>query len=150
MKFVIGYDHTAARLANVVISHLESRGFDVVDMCGANEEPFEYPLIAYKVARVVASGSVDSGILICGTGVGVSITANKVRGIRAVVCSEAYSARLSKQHNNSNILCFGARVVGDDVAKMIVDAWIDAGAEGGRHADRVKMITSIEESGSLD
>ena len=148
MKFAIGYDHTAKRLANEITSHIESRGFDIVDLC-ANEEPFEYPVIAYKVAEFVAAGSAECGILICGTGVGVSIAANKVRGIRAAVCSEAYSARLSKQHNNTNILCFGARVVGDDVAKMIVDAWIDAEAEGGRHANRVSMVMKIEE-GSLE
>ena len=87
--------------------------------------------------------------MICGTGVGISLAANKVKGIRACVCSEAYSAKLSKQHNNTNILCIGVRVVGDEVAKMIVDAWIDAEFEGGRHQNRVNMIMKIEEKGSL-
>ena len=145
MEIAIGYDHTAKRLASVVITHIESMGFSAVDLCEKNEEPFEYPMIACKVAEYVAAGEAELGILICGTGVGVSIAANKVRGIRAVVCSEAYSAKLSKQHNNTNILCFGARVVGDDVAKMIVDEWLDAEAEGGRHGNRVSMIMKIEE-----
>ncbi|MBQ1377028.1 MAG: RpiB/LacA/LacB family sugar-phosphate isomerase, partial [Lachnospiraceae bacterium] len=87
--------------------------------------------------------------LICGTGVGISLAANKVKGIRACVCSEPYSAKLSKQHNNSNIIAFGARVVGIEMAKMIVDAWVNAEFEGGRHATRVDMITEIEETGAL-
>ena len=86
------------------------------------------------------------GILICGTGVGISLAANKVKGIRAVVCSEPYSARLSKQHNNSNILAFGARVIGIELAKMIIEEWLNAEFEGGRHQDRIDMITAIEES----
>ena len=89
-------------------------------------------------------GKVDCGICICGTGVGISLAANKVRGIRAVVCSEPYSAKLSKQHNNTNVLCFGARVIGIELAKMIIDAWLGAEFEGGRHATRVGMIMDIE------
>ena len=148
MKIAIGNDHAATRLKDVIKHHLDVRGFDVVDLCGESVEPFEYPVIGFEVAKMVAGGEADCGILFCGTGVGVSIAANKVRGIRAVVASEAYSAKLSKQHNNTNILCLGARVVGDDVAKMIVDAWIDSKAEGGRHADRVGIIKKIEETGS--
>ena len=86
----------------------------------------------------------DCGICICGTGVGISLAANKVQGIRAVVCSEPYSAKLSKQHNNTNVLCFGARVIGIELAKMIIDAWLGAEFEGGRHATRVGMIMDIE------
>lgn len=98
-----------------------------------------------KWQEPVAAGEVDLGILICGTGVGISLAANKVKGIRAVVCSEPYSARLSKQHNNTNILCFGARVIGIEMAKMIIEEWLNAEFEGGRHQERVDMIMAIEE-----
>ena len=94
---------------------------------------------------MVVSGEVDCGILICGTGVGISLSANKIKGIRACVCSEPYSAKLSKMHNNTNILAFGSRVVGPDLAKMIVDEWLDAEYEGGRHQKRIDMIAEIEE-----
>ena len=96
------------------------------------------------MGRAVASGEVDLGILICGTGVGISLAANKVKGIRAVVCSEPYSAKLSRQHNNTNILAFGARVIGIEMAKMIVDEWLNAEFLGGRHQTRVDMIMDIE------
>ena len=103
-----------------------------------------YPEFGEKVGRAVVSGEVDCGILICGTGVGISLAANKVKGVRAVVCSEPYSAKLSKQHNNTNILAFGARVVGIELAKMIIDEWLGAEFEGGRHQTRVDMIMAIE------
>ena len=93
---------------------------------------------------MVASGEADCGILICGTGIGISLSANKVNGIRACVCSEPYSARLSKQHNNTNILAFGARVIGIELAKMIVDEWLNASFEGGRHQRRINMLSEIE------
>ena len=98
---------------------------------------------------MVASGEVDGGILICGTGVGISLSANKVKGIRCVTCSEPYSARLSRQHNNTNIVAFGARVIGIETAKDIVDAWLGAEFEGGRHQVRVDMIKEIEETQQL-
>ena len=106
-----------------------------------------YPEFGEKVARAVVAEEVDLGILICGTGVGISLAANKVKGIRAVVCSEPYSARLSRQHNNTNVLAFGARVVGIELAKMIITEWLDAEFEGGRHATRVGMIMDIEARG---
>ena len=93
----------------------------------------------------MVSKEVDLGILICGTGVGISLAANKVKGVRAVVCSEPYTARLSKQHNNTNILAFGARVIGIELAKMIIEEWLNAEFEGGRHQERIDMITAIEE-----
>ena len=98
---------------------------------------------------MVAAGEVDGGVLICGTGVGISLAANKVKGIRACVCSEPYSAKLSKQHNNTNIIAFGARVIGVETAKMIVDEWLNAEYEGGRHQVRVDMIAEIENTGHL-
>ena len=111
---------------------------------------FDYPISGYKVAKMVAAGEVDGGILICGTGVGISLSANKVKGIRCCVCSEPYSAKLSKQHNNTNIIAFGARVVGVELAKMIVDSWLEAEFEGGRHQRRIDMIREIEETQNLE
>ena len=150
MKIAIGNDHTAIQLKNAIKAHLGNRGIDVMDVGTDRTESFDYPIAGYYVAKLVADGEVDGGILICGTGVGISLAANKVMGIRACVCSEAFSARLSKQHNNTNVLCFGARVVGDEVAKMIVDAWLDAEFEGGRHARRVGMIMQIEKTQELN
>ena len=107
-------------------------------------ERTDYPLFASDVTSAIASNQVDLGILICGTGVGMSITANKVKGIRAVVCSEPYSAMLSRQHNNTNVLALGSRVIGPELARMIVKAWLEAEFEGGRHASRLEIISQIE------
>ncbi len=121
----------------------------MIDLGTDSPGRFHYPVSGYKVAKLVAEHEVDGGILICGTGVGISLSANKIKGIRAVVCSEPYSAKLSKQHNNTNILAFGARVVGIEMAKMIVDEWLNAEFEGGRHQARIDMITEIESTGVL-
>jgi ribose 5-phosphate isomerase B len=149
MKLAIGNDHAAVDLKFEILTHLRDRGIEVVNVGTDTTERFNYPVAGYKVAKMVAAGEVDGGVLICGTGIGISLAANKVKGIRAAVCSEPYSAKLSKQHNNSNIICFGARVVGPDLAKMIVDEWIDAEFQGGRHAERVAMIMEIDETGEL-
>ena len=145
MKLAIGNDHTAVEMKNEIKAHLESKGIEVINVGTDAHESFNYPISGYKVAKLVASGEVDGGVLICGTGVGISLAANKVKGIRACVCSEPYSARLSKQHNNTNIIAFGARVVGVELAKMIVDQWLEAEFEGGRHQRRVDMLMAIEE-----
>lgn len=108
-------------------------------------ESCNYPEYGERVGRAVVDGEVDLGILICGTGVGISLAANKVKGVRAVVCSEPYSARLSRQHNNTNVLAFGARVIGIEMAKMIIDEWLNAEFMGGRHQTRVDMIMAIED-----
>ena len=142
--FAIGNDHAALEMKEIIIKHLDARGIEVKNFGTDSTESCNYPEIAEKVANAVVSGECERGILICGTGVGMSIAANKVKGIRAVVCSDPFSARLSRQHNNSNILCFGARVVGSELAKMIVDEWLDAEFLGGRHETRVNMITDIE------
>lgn len=149
MKLAIGNDHTAIELKNEILKHLEGRGIEVVNVGTDTPESFHYPVAGYKVAKLVAAGEVDGGVLICGTGVGISLAANKVQGIRACVCSEPYTAKLSKMHNNSNIIAFGARVVGAELAKMIVDAWVDAEFEGGRHQTRVDMIMEIEQTQHL-
>ena len=117
---------------------------DVKDFGTASTEASNYPEVAERVANAVASGECERAVLICGTGVGISIAANKVNGIRAVCCSEPFSARLSKEHNNSNILCMGSRVVGTELAKMIVDEWFNAEFQGGRHQTRIDMIAEIE------
>ena len=149
MKLAIGNDRAAVDLKFEILTHLRDRGIEVVNVGTDTTERFNYPVAGYKVAKMVAAGEVDGGVLICGTGIGISLAANKVKGIRAAVCSEPYSAKLSKEHNNSNIICFGARVVGPDLAKMIVDEWIDAEFQGGRHAERVAMIMEIDETGEL-
>ena len=145
MKLAIGCDHAAVDLKQEIILHLQNRDIEVEDFGTYTKDSCDYPIYAEKVANEVVSGRADRGILICGTGVGISIAANKVKGIRCVVCSEPYSAKLSKMHNNTNVLAFGARVVGPDLAKMIVDAWLDAEYEGGRHQRRVDLIHAIEE-----
>lgn len=142
--YAIGNDHTGVALKEIVIKFLEEKGIQVKDFGTQSTEASNYPEIAEVVANAVVSGECERGILICGTGVGMSIAANKVKGIRALVCSEPFSAKLSKQHNNSNILCFGARVVGSEMAKMIVENWVDAEYQGGRHQIRVDMISDIE------
>ena len=149
MKLAIGNDHTAVEMKNEIVGHLRSRGVEVVNVGTDTAERFDYPLAGYRVAKLVASGEADGGVLICGTGVGISLAANKVDGIRACVCSDPYTAKLSKQHNNTNIIAFGARVIGVETAKMIVDEWLDASFEGGRHAERVALITEIEQTQKL-
>lgn len=149
MKLAIGNDHVAVEMKKEIMAHLEAKGIEVVDVGTNSTESFHYPISGYKVARLVADGKVDGGILICGTGVGISLAANKVKGIRACVCSEPYTAKLSKMHNNSNIIAFGARVIGIETAKMIVDEWVGAQFEGGRHQTRVDMLTEIEQTQDL-
>ena len=145
MKIVIGNDHAAVELKNIIREHLESKGIEVINVGTDTNDSCDYPIYGEKVGRAVASGEADLGIAICGTGVGISIAANKVKGVRACVCSEPYSAKLSRMHNNSNVLAFGARVVGSEMAKMIVDTWLEAEYEGGRHQRRVDLIHAIEE-----
>ncbi|EKZ1618164.1 ribose 5-phosphate isomerase B [Listeria monocytogenes] len=145
MKIAIGNDHVGIELKPVIVAYLQDLGHEVNDFGAFSNERTDYPEYGKKVAESVAAGKSDLGILICGSGVGISIAANKVNGIRAVVCSEPYSAKLSREHNNTNILAFGSRVVGAELAKMIVQNWLDAEFEGGRHAKRVEMIARIED-----
>ena len=149
MKLAIGNDHVAVEMKQEIKAHLEARGIEVVDVGTGSTERFNYPISGYKVARMVADGEVDGGVLICGTGVGISLAANKVKGIRACVCSDPYTAKLSKEHNNTNIIAFGARVIGIETAKMIVDEWLGAEYQGGRHQARIDMIAEIEQTQDL-
>lgn len=136
----IGCDHVGFELKTHIIDHLQKQGHSIKDFGAHSTERTDYPIFGKAVANSVAKQECDKGILICGTGVGISIAANKVHGIRAVVCSEPYSALLSRQHNDTNILAFGARVVGRDLAIMIVDAWLSGEFEGGRHQSRIDII----------
>ena len=149
MKLVIGNDHAAVELKNEIKAYLEEKGHEVINIGTDTHDSCNYPEYGEKAGRMVAAGEVDGGVLICGTGVGISLAANKVKGVRACVCSEPYSARLSKQHNNSNIIAFGARVIGVEMAKMIVDEWVNAKYEGGRHQVRVDMLAEIEQTQGL-
>lgn len=149
MKLAIGNDHVALAMKNEIRAYLEDRGIEVIDVGTNSTNRFDYPISGYKVAKLVAGGEVDGGVLICGTGVGISMAANKMPGIRACVCSDPYTARLSKQHNNANIIAFGARVIGIETAKMIVDEWLSAEYEGGRHQRRIDMISEIERTHAL-
>lgn len=149
MRIGIGNDHVAIELKSTIKEHLEQQGYEVVDFGTNSPERFDYPISGYKVGKAVASGDVDLGVLICGTGVGISLAANKVHGIRACVCSDPYSAKLSREHNNTNIIAFGARVVGPELAKMIVDEWLAATFQGGRHQRRIDMLAEIEETQNL-
>lgn len=144
MKIAIGNDHAAVEMKNIIKEYLEEKGYEVINFGTDTTESVDYPLYGEKVGNAVVSGAADLGIAICGTGVGISIACNKVNGVRAVCCSEPYSAKLSRIHNNSNVLCFGARVIGPELAKMIVDEWLGAEFLGGRHQRRVNLISEIE------
>lgn len=146
MKIAIGNDHAAVAMKNHIVKYLEDKGYQMVNFGTDTSDSCDYPVYGEKVARAVASGECELGILICGTGIGISLAANKVKGIRAAVCSESYSARLTRQHNNANIIAFGARVVGEAVAEEIVDEFLNAKYEGGRHQRRVDMISEIEKN----
>ena len=149
MKIGIGNDHAGVEMKNVIKEYLESKGHEVVNYGTDSTESYSYAIPGYRVGKAVASGEVECAVLICGTGIGISLAANKVHGVRAAACSEPFSARMTKRHNNANIICFGARVVGMDMAKMIVDEWLNAEFEGGRHQQRVDMIMEIEQTQNL-
>lgn len=144
MRIGIGNDHSAVEMKREIAAYLEAKGHEIVNYGTDTAESCDYPVYGEKVGRAVAAKEVELGIVICGTGLGISLAANKVRGVRAAVCSEPYTARLSRQHNNANVLAFGARVVGSELAKMIVDEFLGAKFEGGRHQKRVDMIMEIE------
>ena len=144
MKIGIANDHTALEMKKDIIAYLESKGHEIVNYGTDSTESTDYPIWGEKVANAVAGGEVEKGIAICGTGLGISLACNKVNGIRACVCSEPYTARYSRLHNNCNIICFGARVIGIEMAKMIVDEFFETEFEGGRHQRRVDMIMDIE------
>ena len=144
MKVAIGSDHGGFALKKAVEDYLEKKGVRFVDYGCDSEASCDYPVFAKKVADAVASGECDTGLLFCGTGIGMSMAANKVRGIRAACCSDYFSAKYTRLHNDANILCLGARVVGAGLACELVDVFLSTPFEGGRHSRRVSMITDLE------
>ena len=137
----LGSDQAGYELKQVIMKHLEERGLEYKDYGSYSADPVDYPIYGKKVANAIVSGECDRGILICGTGIGISIAANKVKGIRAAVCSDCFSAEATRLHNDANILAFGARVVGPGLAEKIVDTFLDTEFSGvERHARRVEMI----------
>ncbi|MBQ9806228.1 MAG: ribose 5-phosphate isomerase B [Clostridia bacterium] len=145
-KIALGCDHAGFEMKDAVIAHLNERGWDVIDVGTNSAESCDYPLFAHEVCKNIQEGNAELGILICGTGIGMSLVANKHRGIRAAACSDTFSARLTRVHNNANVLCFGTRVVGIGLALDLVDNFLDAEFEGGKHERRVNMITAYENS----
>lgn len=143
-KIVIGCDHAALDMKTKVISHLEERGMSVLDMGTYTKDSCNYPDYASAVCEKIQAGEFELGILICGTGIGMSMAANKHNGIRAACCSDTFSAKATRQHNNANVLCFGERVVGLGLALEIVDAFVNEEYLGGRHEARVQMLADIE------
>lgn len=147
MKIGIGNDHASVDMKMKMMEYMTSKGYEVVDFGTASSDSIpenDYPIYGRKVAEAIISGEVEKGILICGTGVGISVSANKVRGIRACVCSDPMTARLTVEHNNANIIAFGSRIVGEELAKMILDQFFGAEYQGGRHQRRLDKIADIE------
>ena len=144
MKIAVGNDHAGFQLKPVVISVLEERGIEILDLGCYSTESVHYPIYGEAVGRAVASGEADMGIVICGTGIGISIAANKVPGIRCGLCSEPLSAELTRQHNDANVLAMGARTIGPEMARKIVETFLDTEFLGGKHAVRVEMLNNIK------
>ena len=144
MKIAVGNDHAGFQLKPVVISVLEKRGIEILDLGCYSTESVHYPIYGEAVGRAVASGEADMGIVICGTGIGISIAANKVPGIRCGLCSEPLSAELTRQHNDANVLAMGARTIGPEMARKIVETFLDTEFLGGKHAVRVEMLNNIK------
>lgn len=140
----IACDHSALEMKKEIEDLLTARGLEFKDFGTHTSDSCHYPVFGARAARAVASGECDRGIVICGTGIGISLAANKVKGIRCALCSDPYSAKMTRAHNDANMLALGARVIGVELAKMIVEAWLDTPFEGGRHKTRVDMLTAIE------
>ena len=143
-KITVGCDHAAYDMKLEVIRHLEERGYEVLDVGTNSSQSCDFPVFAHAVCKNVQDGVTELGILMCGTGIGMSMAANKHHGIRAAVCSDTFSARLTRMHNNANVLCFGARVVGIGLALDLVDNFLDAEFEGGKHQRRIDMVNAID------
>ncbi|MBR5390386.1 MAG: ribose 5-phosphate isomerase B [Clostridia bacterium] len=144
MKIAIGADHGGYSLKEILKRHLLERGLEVEDFGAFDTQSCHYPVYAEKVARAVAAKEAELGLLVCGTGIGMSIAANKVKDIRAAAVSDCFTAQATREHNDSNILCLGERTVGPGLAMRIVDTWLDASFLGGRHQTRVDMISALE------
>ena len=146
----IACDHSALELKQEIEALLDSRCLEYKDFGTYTAESCHYPVFGARAARAVASGACDRGIVICGTGIGMSLAANKVPGIRCALCGDPYSAKMTRAHNNANMLALGARVIGVELAKMIVEAFLDTPFEGGRHQTRIDMITALENGKNIE
>ena len=144
MKITVGADHAGLALKNELATYLTELGHEVIDVGTSNAERTDYPVWGSRAAHQVNAGAAEFGVLVCGSGIGISIAANKVPGIRCVVCTEPYSAAMARRHNDANMLALGGRFVGPDMAKAIVDAFLAADFEGGRHAGRVALFDRLE------
>ncbi|MBE6732607.1 MAG: ribose 5-phosphate isomerase B [Ruminococcaceae bacterium] len=144
LKVAVGCDHGGLEHKDAIVKHLRERNIEVLDFGIYEAVSVDYPKIAVKVANSIVAGEAELGILVCGTGIGMSLAANKINGIRAAACSEHFSAKYTRLHNNSNILCLGGRVIGVGTAIELVDLFLDTEFEGGRHQRRVDMITELE------
>lgn len=150
MKIAIGNDHAALELKNHLMDYLSKQGHEIVNFGTDSSESTDYPIYAARVAKAVVSGECERGILICGTGIGISISANKIKGVRCALCSEPCSAKATRSHNDANVLAMGARTVGTLVAEGIVDAFLTTPFDGGRHQRRIDMIAELEEKQTLE
>lgn len=148
-KIIVGADHGGVELKDLVKTHLEKKGYEVVDVGTYTSDSCDYPVYAHRLCKKIQEGEAPIGILVCGTGIGMSMAANKHKGIRAACCSDTFSARLTRLHNDANVLCFGARVVGAGLALDLVDSFVEAEFEGDRHVRRVSMLEKIE-NGTLE
>lgn len=144
MKLLMGSDHGGIHLKKHLAEYLTGKGYEIIDVGTDMEESCDYPDFAAKLCGELVKGTADKGILVCGTGIGISIAANKCKGIRAAVCNDVYNARMSRMHNDVNVLCMGERTIGVGTAELIVDTWLSTEFEGGRHARRVEKIMALE------
>ena len=149
-KITIGCDHAACELKALVIEHLKERGIESIDVGTYSSDSCNYPDYAHALCEKIQSGECELGILICGTGIGMSMAANKHKGIRAACCSDTFSARLTRLHNDANVLCFGARVVGQGLALDLADIFVDTEFEGGKHKTRIDMFAAFEDTGACN
>ena len=143
--YAIGSDHGGYELKQAVMAHLKERGVEFRDYGTFSTDSCDYPDYGEAVGRAVASGECERGIVVCGTGIGISIAANKVHGVRCALCGDCFSAQMAREHNDANVLALGARVLGPGLALKIVDTFLDAEFQGGRHARRVAKITALED-----
>lgn len=144
MKLLMGSDHGGIHLKKHLAEYLTGKGYEITDVGTDTEESCDYPDYAAKLCGELTKGTAEKGILVCGTGIGISIAANKCKGIRAAVCNDVYNARMSRMHNDANVLCMGERTIGVGTAELIVDTWLGTAFEGGRHARRVAKIMALE------
>ena len=150
MKIAIGNDHAALELKNHIVDYLVKEGHEVVNFGTDTPASTDYPIYGARVAHAVANGEGERGVVICGTGIGISISANKVKGIRCALCSEPVSAKLTRQHNDANVLAMGARIIGPAMAEEIVHTFLTTEFEGGRHSRRVDLITKLENGQTIE